>query len=342
MAKTIQVSDDAGVNWYTLPGSTGDFNRDGSALDDTVFGQDFGSNQPGIISWTMSANGYYKGFAGYVATIKKQGTSTIMTGETATNTSGNSYQIDAAAKQIWDRSASFTFYDNLVAIPASEIESVDYLFGIVTFNVAQTGPITIDGNYFPTADFGKAQSFSLTQSADTTETTDLSTAQANNGFATFSPTLLTATLEMSGFYDSANGFNAALTARDEYIIELNPDGNGYSLARGFFKLSADNQSGDVGGDETESVTFNLFVPAGDSAIPFGWYHDSVNTTLSQSVQVCLSAWAGKTEIDARYLPNGTTGYSGKIVVTDASLAGGVDAMNEFSFSFQGSGAISTV
>ena len=353
MAKQIQVKTlDSGATFNIIPGSSGSVSRDGEQLDDTIFGQDFKSSQPGLINWSVSANAFYKGFAGYIATVKKGGTSTAAAGEAMTDIGTpalRQYQITDVAKDVWDRTVTAVFHDNgaspATVIPASSITSIDYLYGIVLFNTNITGPVTCDINYLPLAAYGKANSFSLTQSADTVDTTDLETAQANSGFNTFVATLLTASFELTSFFDITNGFAALLKSRAEVVIEINPDGSDLSVARGFFKMVSDGLSGDVGGNEEESVTFELSVPAVLDTPAFSWLHDGA-TTLSQAIQDMLAAWAGKTELICQYLVDGTvgsggTGAEGNVLVTEISLAGGVNVMNEFSVTLQGTGELNT-
>ncbi|MFV2014007.1 MAG: hypothetical protein ACC656_01140, partial [Candidatus Heimdallarchaeota archaeon] len=261
MAKKIQISDDGGANWFTLPGSTGELAREAAQVDDTIFGQTFESKFPSILSWNVNADAIYKGFAGYLATILKQGTTTVMTGEAMTLVSGKTYQINLATREIWDRAATFVVYDNAVDQTAN-VESIDYLFGKVTFLSAYTvtGPVTVDGNYFPTLTLGKAQTYGLTQTAAVIDTTDFATAQANGGFLTSDPGLRNADLELAGFFDATSNFSAELQNRNELIIAINPTGTGDSIARGFYRLVTAAQQGDVGALEEETLNFALSVP----------------------------------------------------------------------------------
>lgn len=341
MAKTVQVSDDNGSNWYTLPGNSGSFNNESTPITDTIFGQTWSSEEIGLISWQCEAQAYFKGFAGYQATVKKAGTATAMTGEAMTLVSGKTYQVTDAAKRLLDRNDTFVVYDNGVDHTA-DVASYNYLMGEVTFDSSYTvtGPVTIDGDYLPLSDLGTGNAFTLTQSADAVETSDFATVQGNGGFRTFQPGLRTAQIELSAFYTIAADLRADLQARDEVIIEINPDGNSKSLARGFFKVVNEGQSGDVGALEEESITFSLNVPSSDY-VPFDWHHES-DTTLHQSIQICLDAFLNETEIDVQYLYDGTNGVKGDCIVTDTSLSSGLDAMNEFSVSFQGTGATTDV
>lgn len=340
-AKTIKVSDDSGSNYYTLPGNTGEFSDQLGVVDDTIFGQTFRSQQPNIINWSVSANALYKGFAGYVVDIKKSGSTTAMTGEAMTLVSGKTYKITNATKNVWNRNVAVTVYDNAVDHTA-DVVAIDYLFGTVTFDSGYTvtGPVTVDGSYLPMAALAKYQNFSLTQSMEAINDSDIPTLQANSGHATFSHGLRTVNLEVSGVYASTNGYRAALIARDELVLEVNPDGGSKTVARGFFRPSTRTQQGAVGALEEETASFVLTVPEGDFA-PFKWDFAS-NTDVSTAVRKCLEAFQNETTLDIQYLPDGTTGLEGEALVTDFSLSGGMEAMNEFAVTFQGTGQVSTV
>lgn len=340
MAKIIKVSDDAGANYYTLPGGQGDIAREMNPIDDTLFGQTFKSQFPGMISWNISANAIYKGFAGYVADIKKQGTSTAMTGEAMTLVSGKRYKITATTKNIWDRTATWVVYDGVTDVTA-QVETWNYLFGQIVFKSSYTvvGAVTVDGKYYPTAVLGQGQSFSLTQTAEAIQTTTFALAQANGGYHTHSPGLRTVGLEVRNIYALASGFASALQARSEWIVELNPDGADKSRARGFFQLTRHGQSGNVGALEEETVQFSLNVPyVTGLEYPFSWDH-AADTTIPTGLKKCLDAWNAETGLKVRYSPDGTAGDEGNVVVTECSLTGGLEAMNDFKVGFRGNGAL---
>ena len=89
------------------------------------------------------------------------------------------------------------------------------------------------------------------------------------------------------------------------------------------------------------MAFSLNVPFlsnPDLSIPFGWFHDPTST-LDQSLQRSLTEWEAETKIDIRYLSDGVNGEKGQAVLTDLSLAGGLDVMNVFNVTAQGDGAI---
>ena len=360
MAKRIKIAPNTSAGVFaTLPGSNGSLNRETNQLDDTIFGQQYGSTQPALINWSVGSNAFYKGFAGYVAKVLQQGSTTVFTLENMTAVAGSGdtiFQIDDLQLSLWDKDVAITFFDDGVPINVADIVSIDYLLGRVTFTSAKAEAsatsMQVTGSYFPLTELGTAQSFTLTQTAETTDTTDFATAQANGGYNTFRQTLATVAIELSQFYSLAASFHDVLVARSELIIQINPDGaytgaspTAYSIARGYFKAATDNQEGDVGGDENESITFNLSVPDTPTLLetPFSWEHGSA-TTLNTAIQTLLSAFLTQSEVQVQYLPDGTTGSAGggkegNAVITEISLSGGVDVMNEFSVNLQGTGAL---
>ena len=341
MAKLVRVSDDLGVTYHSIPGPSAELSLDGEAIDDTVLGQSFESNFTGLITWNISSEGFYKGVPGYCATLLKQGTPTAATGEAMSQISGQLYQIDDQSKEIWDRTASIVIYDGVTDV-TNEVETFDYLFGRVTFKSTYTvvGAITVDVTYLPVVAFGRGQSFTLTQTATPLDQSDFATVCANNGYRVTAQGLRTVNLDFEGIFDTVEDFAQQLEDRNEIIIEINPDGNDKSVGRGFFRVINTNQSGNVGDNEIESITFGLNVPSGDFR-PFGWQHES-DTTLPTAIQKVLEAWDNETELDIEYLPNGiggAGGKTGKVIVTDATLTNSIDSLPTFTLGFQGDGAI---
>lgn len=344
MAKRIQVSSDD-TTYYTLPGNSGELRNEAGDLTDTIFGQSFESGETGLITGTINSNALYKGFAGYIVSLKKSGATTPMVaGATTQVGTSKTYQISDITKQILDADVAVVVKDNGVAVTDDKIESIDYMFGKVTFAAAYTptGPVTLDASYLPMTEIAGAKTFTLTQTAATIDTTDIPTAKANGGFRTFDPGLRTVSLELGGIYKLSNGFKAALAAREPIYVEINPDANNLSSCRGVFKYMSQGQSGDVGALEEETVSLKLAVPEAELLLtPFAWSHASASK-LSPAVQAILNAWQDETQIYVKYLPDGSTGMKSSAVMTDVSLAGGLDAMNEFTANFQLSGAATTV
>ena len=343
-AKTIRVSDDD-VTYYTLPGNSGEMTDDMGQIVDTIFGQTFESNQPGLVGWSINANALYKGFAGYVASLKKiSGAPTSTTGEACSLLTGKRYQIDDASKQIWDRTGTIVVYDNAVDHTA-DVVLIDYLNGIVEFDSGYTvtGSVTVDVDYYTMATVAKGRSFTLTQQTAAIDDTDFETAQANSGHRTFEAAgLRTLALEIAGVYDATNTFRTELLTRGEFIIEIAPGGSTLTeaYARGFFKYTGRSQSGDVGALEEETINFNCSVPVDDLLeTPFKWVFPGT-ATISPGLQKIMEAWQNQTNLYVRYLPDGAAGWEGQAVVSEASISGGLEVMNEFTVSLQGDGQAS--
>lgn len=349
--KKFNISDDNGVTWFTFPGDTAELQNNSTAINDTVFGANYMSNQPGMINWNMTANGFYKGFAGYVAKLNQGGTPTVITAEACTLVSGKTYKVTNAAHSWLDYATpGVTVKDNGINHNA-DVLSIDYVNGLVTFKTAYTvlGPVTIDGKYIPMSPILKGQSFTLTQTSNTIDLSSFDTAQANNGLKVFDYGLKTVSVDIAGIYAIANGWYTALTGRNNVYIEINPDGQGFgvngSCARGIFKCVTEQQAGKVAELEVETLKFNLFVP--DPSLvplmlaPFGWTHGA-SSTLSVSLQKALNAYLLNTLPKFQYLYDGTNGRSGAGVVTDMTLTGGLEVMNTFAIKVQGSDALSVV
>ena len=342
-AKIISVSADD-ITYYTLPGSSGELHRQAGSLDDTIFGSTYKSVSPGVINWQVTANAFFKGYAGYLCSIKKIGTSTVMTSEACTLVSGKTYQITSAIKRVVNRGVTLNVLDNAVNQNANVL-NVDYLNGKVTFlpSYTVTGPVTITGAYFPLISLGSYMSFNLTQTAAAIKASDLPSLQANGGFDIFrSGGLREVNIQLPSIFVAADAWDTSITARSEYILEINPDGAGAHSARGFFKLMDDKQSGNVGALEEETLQFNLTVPQSlvtqlASATPFGWTH-AAGGPLPAAVKTLLTAWETESLVYVKYLPDGVAGWKGPAIVTNISLQGGAESINQFTCAMQGSGA----
>jgi hypothetical protein len=342
-AKRIQVSDDAGATWSTLPGATGEKRTELANVNDTVFGQNFGSQQPSIGNWTVTGNAFFKGVAGYKAKVRLGGAPVVMTADPTTLVSGKTYQLNNAAHRVISYLDTLTVLDNGIDRTAN-VASVDYLNGTVTFAAAYAvvGPVTITGKYVPTTVIAKSRSFSLTQNAAEIDTTDYDTADVNGGWRTYDYGLRGVSMDIGGIHDVAVDMFAALTARSLLYMDVSPDNSPDTMFRGFFKLMSHGQSGDVGAVEDATRTLQLWVP--DGALverPFSWYFTNT-TQLNPAVRKVLAAWQNGTALQVRYLPDGTNGKAGSVIVTDCSLANTYEGQNEFRFTFRGTGVQTAV
>ena len=338
-AKSVRVSRN-GTDWYELPGSSADLSQDSATVDDSIFGTNFSSIQSTLITWSISSNGLFKGRPGYKAQIKRAGTATGFTGEATTEQGGIYYIVDRT-KSLWDHTAGVTVLDGASEVDPSNIEFIDFLNGGVKFADGYTvgGSITVTGDYLGTSRICFANTFDVSMSADVENVTTLCDAGDNGGFAVHQYNQQSAELSMDGFYNDGSDFIDDLQSRDIVIIEIDPAGDGSVTHRGYFMATSHNQSGDVGATETESVTYSLYVPEGVPR-PFSTYV-SGESALPNAVREIILAWQDRETLSIEYTPQDSTiTRSGEVLVSDCSLSGGVEAINDYSFTFEGSGQLS--
>jgi predicted secreted protein len=342
-AKKIQVSDDSGTTWYTLPGSTGDFKADMAVFNDTVFGQSYSSQDVSIGTWMITSNAYFKGVAGYLATLRVGGTPIALTAEPCTLVTGKTYQITNIVKRLINYATSVTVFDNAVDRTANVL-SIDYLSGQITFvsGYAPTGPVTVTGFYVPTAILAKAKTFTIGMSSGAIDTTTYEVAQANGGWRSKISGLNNVKLDLTGIFDVSVSALATLSARTVVYVDIAPDGVGNTFFRGFFKFLSTSQAGAVGALEDSSRSLALFVPDGSLVVtPFSWYF-TAQTTLNLAVRKVITSWQNDSIINVKYLPDGGTtalaGQTGQCIVTDCSMSNALEGQNEFKMTFEGTGA----
>src|SRR5690606_14139279 len=130
-------------------------------VDDAIFGQNYASNNPNLGQWMITANGLFKGVAGYNVALKTSSTSTAMTDDATTQIgSTKSYQITNTAKRVIDPDVAVVVEDGGTPVDADDIESIDYTGGTVTFVGGYTvsGSVTMTANYLPQDAFGCSRS----------------------------------------------------------------------------------------------------------------------------------------------------------------------------------------
>lgn len=348
--KRVQVSSDGGSSYVTMPGNQAELtNIELGNTTDTIYGQEFDSQQPSLGKWGVSTNALFKGVAGYNAVIKKSGTAVTMTAEACALVTSKTYQVTDTTKRLISWADTLVVLDNAVDKTA-DVESVDYLTGKVTFGAAYTvtGPITVTGKYMPLTQIAKGRSFNLRQTVTEIDETGYDDAQANNGFMVYANGLKSVSLELGGIFASSATWPALAATRGIVYVQVDLDASnpGKNIFSGFFKIMSTRQSGNQGDVESQTVQLQLWVPEGSLVVrPFGW-DIAAASTMSSAVQKCLAAFANGTVLDIRYLPTGAIGASngteGEVIITEFSLANAIDGQNEFSATFRGTGEPATV
>ena len=102
--------------------------------------------------------------AGNSAKLYRSGTSTSMTAEATTLVTGKTYRITNAAKRMLDPSVAVTVDDGGVPIASANIQSIDYLHGIIVLDSGYTpsGAVTVDANYLPLSQIADVYTTSIT------------------------------------------------------------------------------------------------------------------------------------------------------------------------------------
>lgn len=193
--------------------------------------------------------------AAYKATIKKSGTSTAFTDEAMSVVSGNTYKITASTKNVWDTSVVPTFYEDAVEIDSSDIASINYVFGKVTFATPKTGVITVDGSYMPLAAIAGANSIGLNMSQSIHNVTDFDGADNGNNRKICGQMDVTLSVERIDPLDDA--IYDVLVAGNPIFIEINEDRSQTSVHRGWFLVESANKALNMEALINETISMSL-------------------------------------------------------------------------------------
>lgn len=213
--------------------------------------------------------------AGREARVRKIGTSTSITSssESMSNVSGDTYRIDNTAKNIWDASTTISFERDdgsggRETIPSNEIESINYLFGEVTFSVSQATPITVvGGNYFPHSVITEAYNVNLELTANTEDTSNFT-----HDWVRTNVTLKNGNVTLSKWEEDQNSFLDFfndLKNGDTTIIDFRPDDSATEGFRMLARVTADNRSASPDSYQTEEISLSITEDS-DNNINIGW------------------------------------------------------------------------
>ena len=226
MAKTIQfkrvqensrVNDAAGI-FRTFPGSGGSFSAETADITDTILGQTFESNERGLIDWSVSTDGIYKGYPGYTcrisrATTEKQGTNLATTRLTSSGTAGETkrvagedttvwgFRINDKHKRVLKRPGIGETAKDIITLGGNvtpsggtsrsadaddDIALVDYLSGIVWLKNVNNGNITVTAKYYDMESIARATDYTLTLSVTMRDETNFTESSLNGSDPTLS------------------------------------------------------------------------------------------------------------------------------------------------------------
>lgn len=204
--------------------------------------------------------------AGYKSTVKINGTSTSITDMPTTALTGNKFEITDASKRTLDRNVPVIVKLGATTL-ASTLYTIDYLFGSVTIPSYTTGSVTIGGAYFPTSKIAGISTYTVNLSNEIQDNTDLTGAQINGGYRTKTYGLNNVSVTIDRFYDITNYFKDEILNRKQVILDISPSDSSTDILKGWFILEKDDNSGDAGSLETESLIFQL---DGNIDTSFSW------------------------------------------------------------------------
>ncbi len=218
------------------------------------------------------------GTAGYLTTVKRGGTPTALADEPMTEIGGSpndTFQVTDTTRRILDRTVVPTFEDTGVSpqdIPVSDVLTIDYLFGIVTFVTGKIGPVVVKtGNFIPLQFIAGAHSYNLNQAGDVLDDTTFEKAEANNGKRTRILGIRDVSLSVDRWWEATTFFFDALNNRTPILIQVAPGINsgqaGLEVARGWYVPEAENHDGDVSSLESANTSFQI---DGDAKASFNW------------------------------------------------------------------------
>jgi len=337
MASHVTYVKNLTIDGTELPANTASLSRSANMIDNSNFltsADGFSSRIVGLADWGVEAQGHLGNVQGYNAVLKTSGTATTLTTEATTKVSGKIYQITDATKRVLDPDTAVVVSDGDGALEAGKIESIDYLFGIITLasNFTPNGSVTVSGKYLPMTVVAQTNGgFSLEMTGNVLDATDRATAQSNGGYKVNKIGLIDVSAQISRLDDLAMTYADLLLARTPFILELTL-ANGALMMRGWFVLGAANAEGEVSGLEMENLEFALY---GKTDINFGFV---ATAALNDGIEALITKFFARTAAAVTYLPDGTNGQGGDAYVSSMSISGDMDT-ETWSVSLVGAGAL---
>lgn len=335
--KKLKLSDD-NATWKELSAESVSRDTNNSLQENTDLknNKGFKSRLYGLRDFSLSVEGNFVPYLTYQFNIKRQGISTVFTDEAMTLVSGNTYKITDTAKEIWDRTVLPAFEDNAVPIVDTDIDSIDYLQGTVTFTGAKAGPITVSGQYIPTSTDLCITQASLECTVELEETQNIKTIQTDSGYKSRTAKLKDVSMSVTAFNDLLKIVNAQFNNEEVLLIEILIGDTDIQTVRGWFVIESDNDSGAVADVEMEEVSFQL---DGSLESSFSWIYPT--TGYDETLKLLTDHVFFGNPLYAQYLPDNdiAKGYTGGVIAEGISLSFDVNGKTTFSTTLQGNGAL---
>jgi hypothetical protein len=196
------------------------------------------------------------GIAGRKALVKVTGAPVAFAGEAAADSGDHqTYQINNAAKRVWDRAT--TLVVKVAGVLTVELYTFNRLTGKVTFATvnAGRGAVTLDGAYLPLSVAIGAKSYSVTLSKAALVDTDFDSANTNGGFNTYQSGILGVDGSVGRRLTTDTALRDALLAGDPVVIQLFVDRAGSADMTLWAILDKDSLQAAFDGIQDGSVDF---------------------------------------------------------------------------------------
>lgn len=202
--------------------------------------------------------------AGYACLVRKSGTSTAITAESCASISVGStaFQVTDSTKRVIDPRADFNFKDGSTTIAYSNILSLDFLNGRVSFSAAVAGALTFNGSFLPITTSSdiilETKSFSLGQSVDLQDATVLTGSTTNYAHVRV-PTLKDVTLSVDSLSTATllGSLSSAMFNGQPVITEVFFGDQNTPRFRGFMQIDSISNAEAVDGLMDTTVDFKV-------------------------------------------------------------------------------------
>lgn len=190
--------------------------------------------------------------AGYTCLIRRSGNSTAALTEplaVVTSTSNLTFQISAAAKRALDPLVNFHFKEGTTTIAFSEIASMNWEFGEVTFTASHTtSSVSFSGSFYPLSTTAEvvteAKSFTLSESSDLLDKTVFT---STSRFVKRIYGLADATVSVDILVNVTDAPKLATIQSQGAMMMLEINSGFSALFRGYGKIESLERSGGVEG-----------------------------------------------------------------------------------------------
>lgn len=216
--------------------------------------------------------------AAYRTLVGIPGTATAITDAPTTYLGACRFRITDASKRLLDSDTAVVVKFAATrggakhAIDAENV-AVNYAGGIVTVlpdsgfdeSACASAFIFVSGKYIPFTHIGGANNYSLEMSTEVLEDTNFEAANANDGYRTRLTGLIDVSVSVSAYSPLNKAFMTRLQERQNVVLSIRV-GNAEHIT-GRFVVESVSSAGEVGGIETEDISFQL---SDDVSRRFSW------------------------------------------------------------------------